>query len=78
MDYTEIDLGYTELYPNYADEEIIEADYTYVEAWDEPYQEIADRIFKEYTQTTPEDSLTEYDINIMDNLVFDMIGYEQE
>lgn len=65
------DIGYIEMYPEVQEEQyLIEEDFTYVEGWDESVQGVAARILKEYLQGEEEETLTESDVAILDNLVF--------
>ena len=66
------DMNIGEPYLPVAQEEqyLIEEDFTYVQGWDESVQGIADRILKEYLQGKGEETLTEDDVNNLDDLVF--------
>ena len=61
------DIGYIEMK---VQEELIEESFTYVDGWDTPVLELADRILKEYLQGEEEETLTESDVATLDNLVF--------
>lgn len=68
MDNLTIDMGYIEMYPEYADEIIIEQPVTWIESWDTEAQEVAQRIWNEYV--TDALLLTEESIADLDALVF--------
>ncbi len=72
---TTLDIGYIEMY----EEVLVEESISYVDGWDTPVQETANRILQEYLANTgkTEDILDEADVRVLDTLVFANIeGYE--
>lgn len=77
IDYTEIDIGYIDLYPNYADEEIVEEPISnYASGWEDSVQELASKVLAEYLADAglSEDMLTQEDVEVLDATVFDRLG----
>ncbi len=77
MELDTIDMGYIELYPNYADQEIVEEPmFTYVDGWDDSVQELASKVLAEYLADSglTEDMLTQEDVDVLDATVFDRLG----